>query len=63
MSDFQITAPEAFEASTTGALAGFESRCSCGLVMRNAFRVSLGLDVRQHVAYHEAKASKGGRKA
>jgi len=60
MDQHRTSTPEAFEASSTGALAGFSSRCSCGLEMRNAFRVSLLLDVQQHVAW-ASKARKGRR--
>lgn len=59
--DFTTTPVAAVAASGPGALPGFESRCSCGLVMRNAFRVNVELDVRQHVAYHEARASRKDR--
>jgi hypothetical protein len=53
---------EAIAASSTGALAGFESRCSCGLVMRNTIRVNVELDAREHVAYFAAKAARAARR-
>jgi hypothetical protein len=60
---FTTTPVAAVAASESGALPGFESRCSCGLVMRNTFRVNVELDVRQHINYHEASASRKGRRA
>ena len=50
------TAPEAFEASPTGALAGFESRCSCGFAIRGTFAPTVARDATEHVAYMAAKA-------
>lgn len=47
----------AVAASGPGALAGFESRCTCGLVIRSAFRGMAEADVREHAAYHAAKAA------
>ena len=46
----------AIAASTPGALPGFESTCTCGLVMRNSIRVNVVLDVMQHMAFHAAAA-------
>lgn len=46
----------AVEASGPGALAGFESRCSCGLVLRSSLRTILEADRREHGAYHARKA-------
>lgn len=47
------TAP--IQASGAGDLDGFESVCSCGLVMRNTVRSNVDLDVREHLAYFAAK--------
>jgi len=50
------TPVEAIEASSTGALAGFESRCeSCGLVIRSSLRSIVVADVWEHVAYVAAR--------
>lgn len=46
-----LTAIAAVPASGPGALAGFESRCSCGLVIRSSLRTIVEADVREHVAY------------
>jgi hypothetical protein len=44
-------------ASESGALAGFETVCyDCGLRMSNTIRTNLEFDVREHIAYFEAKA-------
>lgn len=43
--------------STTGALAGFECRCSCGLVLRSSLRSCIERDAREHVAYHAKKGA------
>lgn len=37
-------------------LAGFESRCSCGLVLASSLRTALEVDRAQHVAWHARKA-------
>lgn len=46
------TAIAAVPASGPGALAGFESTCSCGLVMRSSLRTIIEQDVREHAAWH-----------
>ena len=43
--------------SGPGALDGFESRCSCGLVIRSSLRTIVEADLREHLAYF------AGRKA
>ena len=50
------TAIVAVPASGPGALPGFESTCSCGLVMRSSILTSAQLDVQQHAAWHTTKA-------
>lgn len=50
------SAPAAIPASGTGALAGFESRCGCGLVIRSIFEREVARDAADHVAYMAAKA-------
>jgi len=56
----QHSSPEikATSASQPGALAGFSTTCSCGLVMANTMKVNVELDVRQHEAYFAAKERK-----
>ena len=44
--------------SQSGALAGFETRCTCGLLMANTIKWNLEADVREHEAYFAAKARK-----
>lgn len=39
-------------ATETGAIAGFESSCSCGLVLRNAFEGELRLQLALHADWH-----------
>lgn len=59
------TAIEAVPASGPGALAGFESRCTCGLVMRSSLLTIVTLDVADHLRYWEreaARAPKASRK-
>lgn len=47
------------EASGPGALAGFESRCSCGLVIRSSLETIAQRDVYEHAAWHAERASRG----
>ena len=56
----QHTSPAitAVPASQSGALAGFETRCTCGLLMANTIKWNLEADVREHEAYFAAKARK-----
>jgi hypothetical protein len=51
----------AIAASESGALAGFESRCSCGLAMRNTIRTNVELDVAEHLRYFDQQ--RAGRRA
>lgn len=46
------TAIAAVPASGPGALAGFESTCACGLVIRSSLRTIAEQDVREHRAWH-----------
>lgn len=46
---------EAIPASAAGALAGFESRCDCGLVIRSSLRSIIEADVREHLAWHAGR--------
>lgn len=39
-------------ASGPGALSGFESRCTCGLVLRSSLPVAAQNDVHAHAAWH-----------
>ena len=49
------TTIQAVGPSGPGALSGFESRCSCGLVLRSSLLQALRNDVADHVRYHEAR--------
>jgi hypothetical protein len=40
--------------SGPGALAGYESRCSCGLVMRSSLLTIIRADVRDHLIWHDS---------
>ena len=45
-----------------GALAGFESRCTCGLVIRSSLLTIAQADVREHVQWAARKgAARRGR--
>ena len=53
------TAPEAIAASSAGALAGFEIRCTtCGDTYRNTVRWNVEADARAHVAYFAARKAR-----
>ena len=54
---FTQTPLAAVPPSGPGALAGFESRCTCGLVIRSSLRSIAEADVREHVAWHAKKAA------
>lgn len=43
-------------ATGPGALDGFESSCTCGLVLRSSIRSILEADVAEHAAYHARQA-------
>ena len=45
----------AVPASGPGALAGFESRCSCGLVIRSSLESIARQDVWEHARWHARK--------
>ena len=49
------TDPVAVPPSGPGALSGFESRCSCGLVLRSSLLQALRNDLADHARYHERK--------
>lgn len=49
------------EASGPGALAGFESRCTCGLVLRSSLREALRADRVAHAVWHERQAARTAR--
>lgn len=51
------TAVVAVPASGPGALAGFESVCSCGLQMRSSLEVNVILDKAQHARWHESQGT------
>jgi len=42
----------AVPASQPGALAGYESRCTCGLVIRSSMETIIRQDVWEHAAWH-----------
>ena len=46
---------EAVAASGTGAIAGFESRCTCGLVIRSSMESIIRQDVWEHVEWHRKR--------
>ena len=49
-----MTFTTTFQASQTGALAGFQVICpECGLVMRDSNESSIRLEAEAHKAYHE----------
>jgi hypothetical protein len=39
-------------ATKAGQLDGFQSTCSCGLVMASTIRVNVTLDIAQHLRWH-----------
>jgi hypothetical protein len=53
------TAVIAVAPSGPGALAGFESRCPCGLVIRSSLRTIAEADVREHVAWFAGQPVRG----
>lgn len=59
----QPTAIEAVPASGPGALAGFESRCTCGLAIRSSLLTIVQLDVQAHLRFWAPIAPKATRKA
>jgi hypothetical protein len=44
-------------ASRVGALSGFETRCSCGLVISSSLRTLAEQDAAAHLAYHARKGA------
>ena len=56
--NFSLSSPAPVAASGPGALAGFESRCSCGLVLRSSLLQALRNDVADHVRYHGRKGQR-----
>ena len=50
----------AVAATSAGALAGFESVCTCSLRIANTVRSNVEFEVRDHLAYMAAKAAKNG---
>lgn len=59
MQNYTLTPVVAVSASEKGALPGFKSVCSCGLVMKSSLRTLLEADRVAHLAYHAKKD--GGR--
>lgn len=55
MTEFIITQPVATGATTTGALDGFRSECSCGLAIQSSLRTMVEADIREHGRWHEAR--------
>lgn len=40
-------------ASQAGAIAGYESRCTCGIVIRSSLRPLAEADASAHLAWHQ----------
>lgn len=59
--DHKLTAIQAVEASGPGALAGFESVCSCGLQIRSSLLTIAEADAAEHLRWAARPAK--GRKA
>jgi hypothetical protein len=57
VSAFVLSSAVSVPASGAGALAGFECKCSCGMVLRSSLRTILEADVAAHAAYHTRKAA------
>ena len=51
----KISSPVPVPASGPGALSGFESRCSCGMVLRSSLIQCLRNDIADHVRYFSSK--------
>jgi hypothetical protein len=54
-----LTPLVAIPASQAGSLSGFETRCSCGLIIRSSLRTLAEQDAAEHLRYHAKK--QGGR--
>lgn len=52
-----ITPPRPVAPSGPGALAGFEAKCSCGLVMRCSLEGILFRDIIEHAAWHQRRGA------
>ena len=51
------SSPRAVNASGLGAVSGYESRCTCGLVLRSSLLPLLEADRSAHLAWHEKKGA------
>lgn len=52
---FSLPLPAPTPPSGPGALAGFSTRCSCGLVISSSLATAAAADAVDHVAWHRAR--------
>ncbi len=51
-----LTPITAVAASEKGAVAGFETRCTCGLVIRSSLRTMIEQDAANHLEWHSKRS-------